>query len=163
MLPSPNEHRITLSIFERLTDEQPGIHEETPRERRSGIRDLRDSVLRHLEALLNTRRSERDIDPQFEETNNSVLAFGIEDFTSMSLASPSERERLRRSVERSIRFFETRLARVQVTLEDWDPRQVGLQFHIEAVLRVEPEPEPVTFDAILAKDARYFQVSNTGG
>lgn len=148
-------------MFEKLTDEKPGLTEPTPSLRSATVSELRESVVRHLEVLLNTRRSDADIDPAFEESNKSVLTYGVADFTSLLLANTFDREGLRRSMERSIRLFEPRLTHVELTMEEWKPAQFGLHFRISALLRVEPQNEPVLFDAVLAKDTRRFQV--TGG
>jgi predicted component of type VI protein secretion system len=40
-----------------------------------------------------------------------------------------------------------------------DPRKLGLYFHIDALLHVEPEAEPVAFDAVLARGSDGFQLS----
>jgi len=148
---------LTLSLMERLTDEHPDAPD-TARERWPGLPELVMSVRSHLETLLNTRRSEQDLDVRFEQCNNSVLAYGIMDFTSISLSDPGERERLRRSIERALRLFEPRLSRVDVKLTGPENNTQSLDFSIEGLLRIEPEPAPVFFDASLAKDARHFSV-----
>ena len=150
---------VTLSLLERLTDFNPRATEETPRERWASVADLRGSVLDNLHAILNTRRSEGDIGPEFKELSESVYNFGVVDFTSLSPSDPGDREKLRRSIERSIRLFEPRLSHVRVVVKEPDPLKLGLCFHIDALLRVEPEAEPVAFDAVLARGSDGFQLS----
>jgi type VI secretion system protein ImpF len=150
---------LTLSMFERLTDERPTLKRESAYERWVGIAEFRSSVLAHLEALLNTRRSDEHLDPRYKEANDSVLAYGVADFTSMSALDPYEREKIRRSVERAIRCFEPRLTRVEVKLADWDIGNSAIRLEIEGLLRTGPDPEPILLEAVLAKDSRQFRVS----
>lgn len=154
---------VTLSLFERLTDERPGLREAAPRQRWASVDELRASVMDHLRALLNTRRGDELLESPYSQVANSVMTYGIIDFNSLSLPNPADRERLRRSIERAIALFEPRLARVKVTLENWEQTDPGLRFQIEAELRVEPENIPVFFDAKLAKDIRGFEVAEGNG
>lgn len=160
---STDEPRVTLSLWEKLTEEKPGPGGQHSIALAASIQELRASVVHHLETLINARYSELDFDPVFEECGSSVLAYGVIDFTTLVLSDPAERERLRRSVERSIRRFEPRLSHVTVTLTGWDSTQMGLTLNILADLRVEPENEPVAFAAVLAKDTRRFAVSGGRG
>ncbi len=159
-MPSSSEPTaLTLSIFERLTDERPSVKKESAYERLTGLPEFTASVLMDLEALLNTRRSDDDLNPDFPEANDSVLSYGVADFTSMSSADPSERERMRRSIERAICLFEPRLSHVEVTLSEWDSGITAIRLRIEALLRIGPDPEPVLLEAVMAKDSRRFRVS----
>jgi type VI secretion system protein ImpF len=153
-----NNVGATLSLFERLTDERPSMTEETPRYRWASVRDLEASVMDHLRALLNARRGDEDLDLPFPNVVSSLVTYGVTDFNSLSLANPADREKLRRSIERAVRLFEPRLTRVQVAMEPWEAGQMRLQFRIDALLRVEPDFEPIVFDARLAKDLRAFEL-----
>ncbi len=63
----PNQ-LLLPSILDRLLDFEPNQSTETPPERAQKIRDLRASVRRDLEDLLNTRVSLVDCPPDLEET-----------------------------------------------------------------------------------------------
>src|SRR5215475_4202528 len=123
------------------------------------LRTLKASLCRDLAALLNTRRAEQDFDPQYTEPANSVLTYGILDFTSYNLKSPFSRDRLRLSVERAIRQFEPRLTGVEVSVDSGDPLKPILHFQISGVLRVEPAAEPVLFEVTLNRDTRRIAVT----
>ncbi len=163
MVPAYDEIGVKLSLFERLTDERPAVHEETPRQRWATIDELRASVMDHLRVLLNTRRGDELLDSPYTNLTQSLMTYGVTDFNSLSLANPADREKLRRSIERAIALFEPRLTRTKVALDEWESHQSGLQFHIEAELRAEPENIPVFFDAKLAKDIRGFDVAEGSG
>ena len=143
----------TLSILDRLTEKQ------APASSWDEMREIKRSLCDDLAALLNTRRAEEDFDEQYEQAANSVLTYGVTDFTSYNLTNTIEQERLRRSIERAIRLFEPRLTRVNVILEEPDPLRPVLRFQIEAVLRTETPGEPVLFDAMLYRDSRRISVS----
>ena len=49
------------------------------------MRQFKAALCRDLAALLNTRRAEQDFDPAFEQATNSLLTFGVADFTSFNL------------------------------------------------------------------------------
>jgi type VI secretion system protein ImpF len=150
---------VTLSILDRLTDLEPDSKVEARMSSSEGMRSFKAALCRDLASILNTRRSEDDIDPGYEESANSLLTFGVTDFTSYNLKSSIEQERVRRSIERAIRQFEPRLARVTVTLDEPDPARPVLHFQIEAFLRAGPAAEAVLLDATLHRDSRRIGVS----
>ena len=70
-------------------------------------------------------------------------------FRSATVKSPSERNRVRRTLETAISTFEPRLQDVVVTVEPMRPNERILRFRVDARLRVDPVPEPITFDTVL--------------
>jgi type VI secretion system protein ImpF len=148
-----------LSILDRLTDLEPDSRTEARLSHEEEIRQIKASVCRDLTALLNTRRLEDHVDPRYEEAANSLLAFGVADFTSFNLKNRIEQDRVRRSIESAIRKFEPRLSRVTVLMEDIDPFKPVLQFQIAAHLRIEFTSEEVLFDVNLPRDTRCIAVS----
>lgn len=125
----------------------------------ANVRELKQSVSRDIEALLNTRRELLDgAPPEYQEVNNSLLMFGLPDFTSYSLLNPEHRKLIRRSVEEALSKFEPRLKSVQVTLEPPRKFDAALHFRIDALLRLDPIPEPVTFDAALQLGTSFYTV-----
>ena len=154
------EHQagITLSLLDRLLDFRPESREEAPLNSWEQLREFKTSLCRDLSALLNTRRAEQDFDPAYEEATNSLLSFGITDFTSYNLKNGVEQEQVRRSMERAIRKFEPRLASVSASLEESDPLRPVLQFQIEALLRIGQAAESVVFDVSLHRESRLVAV-----
>jgi len=150
---------VTLSILDRLTDLQPGQTGETPVSSWELMREYKAAICRDLTALLNRRRREEDFGPEYKQSGNSLLSFGIADFTSFNLKNAIEQERVRLSIERAVRQFEPRLAHVTVSMDEPDPVKPVLSFHIEAVLRAASDGEPVLFDVRLSRDSRGIAVS----
>lgn len=138
------------SILDRLLDDEPDATREPLHQRLQGVRQLKRAVTRDLEALLNTRQEQLTPLPGAgSEVQRSLLTYGLPDFTAWSLLSPIDRQRIRRALEQAIATSEPRLTRVQVTLEPPREYERVVRFHIEALLRVEPAPAPVSFDAVL--------------
>lgn len=121
--------------------------------------DYRNLVSRDLEALLNTRsEAARTIPAAFEACRKSSLTFGIADFSSYSLLSPQDRDRIRRSLEQAIALHEPRLTRVRVVLEPQRPFERALRFKVEAMLSLGADREKVQFDAVLQLNTESYQV-----
>ena len=147
-----------LSLFDRLIDDKPEVKTESPASAWDQTRRIKESLRRDLAALLNTRRGEPEFDTEFVESRNSILTFGVSDFTARNLTSRPDQEGLRLSIERAIREFEPRLARVSVAVRDSDSAMPVLGFEISAVLRLESGPEDVYFNAGLHRDTRLLNV-----
>jgi type VI secretion system protein ImpF len=123
------------------------------------LRELKTSVVRDIEALLNTRRELLfGISEELAHVKTSILMFGLPDFMSYSLLNPSDRKTMRRVVEEALTTFEPRLKSVRVTLEDRDKYDMTLRFRIDALLRTDPAPEPITLDAALHVDTKQYMV-----
>jgi type VI secretion system protein ImpF len=149
---------IPLSLLDRLIDRSPNSTTETPPASWEERREFLDSICRDLTALLNTRRAEEDFDPAYEEAANSLLTFGIADFTSFNLKNEAEQERVRRSIERSMRKFESRLTRVMVSMDELDELRPVLRFQVSAILQTDPGSKSVQFDIVLHRDSRRIAV-----
>lgn len=146
--------RVTQSLFDRLTDREPRTKNDLPATGWEQMKEFKDAVARDLTNLLNVRRSELDIPEEFEETNTSIAAYGIRDFSS----GPVDTEQIRRAIEKCVRTFESRLSHIAVV----PMRQAvhhRLEFRISAFLHTDTSTEPVMFDAALPVHSRRFQVT----
>jgi len=141
------------SILDRLIDNEPGTARE-PVQYRISLGEIKDAVVRDLENLLNSRRRILVPPPEYREVNNSLLLYGLQDFTSKNPDSPFVKQRLRQMIEQTIYRYEPRLKNVTVQIESPSKNTRDLRFRIAAVLTVEPITEPVTFDT-------YFDVSRS--
>jgi type VI secretion system protein ImpF len=152
----------TATLNRILLDEVFGdaIHKmRKPSPSAGSIREMKAAISRDIEALLNTRRELLlGADPEFKEVGNSLLMFGLPDFTSYSLLNSDHRKSIRRAVEEALAKFEPRLKSVRVTLEPTKPLDPLLHFRIDALLRIEPLPQPVTFDAALQLGTNAYRV-----
>ena len=152
---------IAASPLDRLLDRNPT---DAGRGADQSLRDLKQSVRRDLENLLNTRWRCKMWPPDLDELETSLVNYGIPDFTGTNLGTPSSREEFRRIIERVIRRFEPRFKSVRVIFaENVSPIERTLRFRIDAMLRLDPAPpEPVVFDTSLEPSTAGFEVKRAG-
>ncbi|HEX8558029.1 MAG TPA: type VI secretion system baseplate subunit TssE [Pyrinomonadaceae bacterium] len=157
---SDNEVRVTPSVLDRLLDYEPEVSSEPAPSRAKSLRQMKESVRRDLQWLLNSRQSsslllggagaDGPLTAEAErELRNSLVCFGLPDFSSASILSTLDQNRVKRALEVAVATFEPRLRDVVVTLLPARETERALRFRIDARLRVEPAPEPVTFDTVL--------------
>jgi len=149
MARTDNEVLITTSVLDRLLDYEPEVSREPPSSRSKNLRQLKQSVRRDLEWLLNTRQSILGLTTELKETNNSVATYGLPDFTHLSIDSAGDQKFIKREIEETVRRFEQRLEGVIVTIEPVSSVERILRFRIDARLKIDPAPEPITFDTVL--------------
>jgi type VI secretion system protein ImpF len=119
--------------------------------RRSDVDEFAASIARDLRVLLNTRREENQVPPEFEETATSIVNFGIPDFTKCGgLRSTAEQFRLCKWMEEAIRNFEPRLQNVSVRVIDAENANLMLRFRMEA--KADFLSERVAFEMGLKRD-----------
>jgi type VI secretion system protein ImpF len=136
---------IIPSILDRLIDNDPELSQEAAQDRYLDIRQIKAQVVRDLENLLNTRRHIFDPPDGFKEVAESLFTYGVSDFTSQNPGNISVKKSIKQDMEKVIARFEPRLKNVSVVVEG-DSRINSLRFRINAMLVVEPESEPVSFD-----------------
>jgi type VI secretion system protein ImpF len=153
-----NEVRVTPSVLDRLLDFEPELTREPLASRAKSLRQLKQSVRRDLEWLLNTRRVATEIPADLKEVSRSLANYGLPDFSGISIENPAEQKRMRREIQETIATFESRLENVVVTLEGKRDTERALRFRIDARLKVEPAPEPVTFDTVLQLGSGQYNV-----
>ena len=129
---------------------------------RMSMEELKDTVARDLEALLNTRVAvDSELIGRFPECRNSILNYGLHDFAAFSLASTDDRAQICRSLEEAIARHEPRLRNVKAFLEVQEGMVNRLNFAISALLVVHPAREPVSFDAVLQPTTLQYSISRT--
>ncbi|RJS91711.1 type VI secretion system baseplate subunit TssE [Salinisphaera sp. Q1T1-3] len=149
------------SLFEKLLDDDVRAPA-TGVARRLNIEQVKESVARDLEALLNTRLVLADEAlERFPECQRSILSYGLSDFSGLSLANSYDRAYVCRSLERAIDHHEPRLTNVRATLEMDYFASSKLRFAISALLVVHPAQEPVNFDAMLQPSTLQYEVSKS--
>jgi type VI secretion system protein ImpF len=149
--------KLVPNLFERLAADDPANN--------VGVRFLyspeqaRESVAGDLEALMNSRaamppESLRD----FPLAQASVLNFGIPDFSSMSLLSGLDRDRLCKGIASAVEQQDGRLRLVSVALDDEQQTIGRLSFTITAVLTLSGVAQSVRFSAEFDQNVRRYVV-----
>ena len=150
---------FTPGLFDRLMD-VPVNGASNGTVSRLSIEDLKDSVARDLEALLNTRAViPEDILKRFPECGRSIATYGLNDFAGLSLSSSDDRAYICRCLEKAIARHEPRLRNVQASLELRADSVNRLNFAITALLVVSSAHEPVNFDAVLQPSSLHYTIS----
>jgi type VI secretion system protein ImpF len=160
-MPREEDRPVQESVLDRLIGDDEEISSIT---RQRSVRDLKAAVRRDLEWLLNTRAVAIPPPESLHEVRESVYNYGISDITSLSSDDPKSRLRLRNMIEEAIRIFEPRLTNVQVTESSASTRESRqLRFSIQAVLRMDPSPERISFDTLLDVGRGQYAVKGESG
>jgi len=168
MPPAPSRVRLDQpllpSVLDRLIDLDPATSVEPPQSRTQMLRELRASVRRDLELLLNSRQRFAEVPAEYGEAAKSLLTYGLADFSGAGPSGAKERAELCRKIEGVIRRNEPRLLSVKVDLiTDGDPTDRTLRFRIDALMRADPAPEPVVFDTVMEPTTTTFTVGGEAG
>jgi type VI secretion system protein ImpF len=163
-MPRPGpDASVTLSVLDRLIDEEPQNSAEAPLTRAQSVRMLRDGVRRDLEWLLNSRQVAVPPPENLRELGHSVYAYGLPDFSSYHLGSAALESKITRQLQFALKFFEPRLARVRlIPLEQPASGARTFRFRIEALLLMDPAPEHISFDTVLQLTTNQYEVQNAG-
>jgi type VI secretion system protein ImpF len=146
----------TPGLLDRLMDERPDVSAPVSSEQ------LKDSVARDLEALLNTRLA---FDPAilsgYPQARDSLLHYGLADFASYCLTSSADRTAVCACIQHAIEAHEPRLREVSASLEVVPGAVNRLDFVIHARLAVASTSEPVNFNAVLQPSSLHYAVRRT--
>ena len=150
-MPRPDsEQPLVPSLLDRLIDLEPKLSSEPPASRSRSLAQVKEAVKRDLEWLLNSRRIAEPPDEGLKELNKSVYMYGLPDLSALTMSSMADRNRLVRQVLGAINAFEPRLTNVRLVLvETPDASKKDVRLRIDAMLRMDPVPEPVSFDTVI--------------
>jgi type VI secretion system protein ImpF len=127
---------------------------------RLGIEQLKDSLARDLEALLNTRLGfppgRFDACPA---ARSSILNYGLVDFAGFCPSSSEDRAAICASLKDAIERHEPRLKNVSASLEREAGNVNRLNFVIHATLQVADGLEPVNFNAVLQPSSLHYAIA----
>lgn len=130
-------------IFERLAQPVDRRGSPTPVARVHNTEGLRNSVLRQLRLLLNTRVP-LDIDT-LEGRERTTIDYGIPDLSAFSLGNSDAIARLARHISRTISVYEPRLRVGDVTLEPLAGQRDAVIARVSGNIEVGSIVEPVSF------------------
>jgi type VI secretion system protein ImpF len=149
------------SVLDRLLDNEPDVSSEPQWRRSQDLRDFEQSVLRDVEAMLNTRQSRAALPDDFKEVSQSVLTYGLPDMTTAGVGSQEDCENLRHAVELALNRFEPRIRQVVVRVrEPESPNERTLRLVIEGMLWVQPDPIPIAFDTEVQPESGQCKVKS---
>ena len=150
---SSGPQRLRHSLLERLLDDHPDESRDRPSVQRPRAEHLIVSVLRDVEALLNTVRSwppSEEGDPAVDPAAGdgplaaSLLSYGVPNFAELSADDPASARVQAESIRLTLERFEPRLEEVRVTPvlpgegEPTTAETRSVMMHVSAVLRMDP-------------------------
>lgn len=103
-----------------------------------------DSIIRHLERILNTRRGSVQIGEDY----------GIPDVSDLTSGLPDTLRDLERMIRNTIQKYEPRLKAVRVKFIPQEENMLAVSFQIVARLILEEEKDPVVFDSVMDSDGK---------
>lgn len=113
------------------------------------IRQMEAAVLRDLNDLLNSVCPHRVFPPEYPETRDSIVTYGMPDLVSAEATSPQQRALIGKVIKATIERFEPRLRTVRVSLLTPEPdARMAIRFRIDARLAADPAPD-VAFESVL--------------
>lgn len=123
------------------------------------IEQLKDSVARDLEFLLNTRSVLSCEGRCFNVgVKESVISYGLTDFAGLCLSNVNDRAKICRSLETVIGQHEPRLRNIKVNIEFRKTSINALYFSIDAMLVLPEDREPVLFGALFRPASLQYSV-----
>jgi type VI secretion system protein ImpF len=146
-------------LLDRLFQSPDPVYRSDGARLRYSLEQIKDSVARDLESLLNTRSMYLPAKMTgWPQSARSVMTFGLMDFVGLSLDNPDHRDTICSSIADAIHCHEPRLRQVQVKLDAAKQLGLGLKFAIHAKLVINPLVEAVSFDAVLQPTTQRYAV-----
>jgi type VI secretion system protein ImpF len=147
-------------LLDRLLGEREQAPASSATVARQSLEQLKDSVARDLEALLNTRSGVAPaLLEDYPECRKSIISYGLIDFAGFCLSSTDDRAAICASLTAAIEQHEPRLREVSASLEMEQGSVNRLNFVINATLRVGALAEPVNFNAVLQPSSLHYSIS----
>lgn len=155
--------KLRPSILDRLFDDEPDNSNEIDLGQHQKLKQLRSSVRRDLESLMNARYRVMQPGEEFEELDTSLLNYGLPDLATVNITDLDKRKEFTSRMEKILKEFEPRFKDVNVSyLDNKDNTDRTLRFRIDATLYADPSPEVVVFDSILEPVTRNINIEEAG-
>jgi type VI secretion system protein ImpF len=162
---TPKE-RLQPSLLDRLTDEEPDKQQESRDRRVLSPRQLRKSVIRDLQWLLNATdlATVQDLSA-YPQVIDSVLNYGLPDLAGKNVSALSA-DILERDLRRAIQRFEPRILpqslRIRAVVDEGRMAQNAIVFDIEGELWGQPLPQQLYLKTEIDLESGAFEVSESG-
>ncbi|TQV76411.1 type VI secretion system baseplate subunit TssE [Aliikangiella marina] len=151
--------KLRPSILDRLIDDDPYNQSEIDTGREQKLAQLRNSVRRDLEKLLNTRYRVVEPPEELEQLELSLLNYGLPDLATVNTLDLQKKNEFTKSLEKLLKDFEPRFKSVNVKfVENQNNADRTLRFSIEATVYADPHPEKIVFDSLLEPVTRIVNV-----
>lgn len=154
--------KLRPSVLDRLLDDDPANITEKDVGQHQKLKQLRNSVRRDLENMLNTRFRIVEPGSEYPEIQKSLLNYGLPDLATINIFDKIKRQEFVDHLETLLIDFEPRFKSVKINfMENSNAADKTLRFKIDAVLYADPSPEVVVFDSTLEPVTRTVNVEDT--
>lgn len=151
--------KLRPSIIDRLFDDEPHIQTEQKVEHHQLLKQMRASIRRDLESLLNSRYYLIQPSSEFTEIDKSIFNYGLPDLTTVNIMNVERRNAFIKQLENTLKTYEPRFKSVKISfLENEDEIDRTLRFRIDTVIYADPAPEVVIYDSTLDSVTRTVNV-----
>lgn len=151
--------KLRPSILDRLFDDEPDNQTEIDPGQHQKLKQLRRSVRRDLESLMNARFRVMEPGEEYIELDKSLMNYGLPDLATINITDLEKRKEFTSKMEKILKEFEPRFKDVNVSyLDNKDNTDRTLRFRIDATLYADPSPEVVIFDSILEPVTRSISI-----
>ena len=151
--------KLRPSILDRLIDNEPHTSAETEQSQHQHLMQLRNSVRRDIENLLNTRYRLISPDDEYRQLENSLLNYGLPDLATVNIVDQERKNVFINDLKNIIKRFEPRFKSINIHyLDNPNKGDHSLHFRIDGVLYADPAPEIVIFDSTLEPVSRTVSV-----
>jgi len=151
--------KLRPSILDRLLDDEPHNQAEQDPGQHQLVKQLRNSVRRDLETLLNTRYYVIKPPDELVEVDKSLLNYGLPDLATINISDAKKRDEFTAMLQATLIEYEPRFKSVKVSyIDNKDDTDRTLRFRIDAVIYADPLPQVVVFDSILESVTRTVSV-----
>ncbi|MCL6269334.1 type VI secretion system baseplate subunit TssE [Sansalvadorimonas sp. 2012CJ34-2] len=140
-----NEKKLMAPVLDRLLQHERGVQVNYLK-----LKQLRESVRRDLEHMMNTRY--RCVSPPDElgQVRKGIPNYGLPDLSTINLNSSEALNKFCRQVADAVRHYEPRIKSIKVeSAQSIDPEDPTIRFRMEAVLHANPSQELLIFDSAL--------------
>ena len=153
------DKKLRPSVLDRLFDHDPSNQSEQRVEHHQLLKQMRVSIRRDLESLLNTRFHLIQPSSELVEVDKSIFNYGLPDLATVNIMDLDRRNQFIQHLETILRTFEPRFKSVKVSfIENSDSVDRTLRFRIDTVIYADPIPEVVIYDSILDSVTRSVSV-----
>jgi len=153
------DKKLRPSILDRLLDDEPHNQTEQDPGQHQLVKQLRNSVRRDLESLLNTRYHVIKPPDDLYEVDRSLLNYGLPDLATINISDARKRDEFTARLQKTLVEYEPRFKSVKVSyIDNKDETDRTLRFRIDAVIYADPLPQVVVFDSILESVTRTVSV-----
>ena len=151
--------KLRPSILDRLFDDEPDNQTEIDLGQHQKLKQLRLSVRRDLESLMNARFRVMEPGEEYIELDKSLMNYGLPDLATINITDLDKRKEFTSKMEKILKEFEPRFKDVNVSyLDNKDNTDRTLRFRIDATLYADPSPEVVVFDSVLEPVTRSISI-----